>query len=61
MEHELNKLKEVRKNDLDEPFTFPNHPVFQKKIAGFLAEKTTWTLREILDKLENIYSRYIGI
>lgn len=33
VEHELNKLKEVRKNDLDEPFTFPNHPVFQKKIA----------------------------
>lgn len=26
-----------------------------------MAEKTTWTLREILDKLENIYSRYIGI
>lgn len=33
VEHELNKLKEIRQKDLDEPFTFPNHPIFQKKIA----------------------------
>ena len=35
LQSELSKLKAAREKDLDEPFTFPNHPVFQKRIAVF--------------------------
>ena len=33
LENDLEQLKILSKRDLDEPFVFPNHPVFQEKIA----------------------------
>jgi 2-oxoglutarate dehydrogenase complex dehydrogenase (E1) component-like enzyme len=30
-------------------------------MQGFLADKTTWTLREIMQKLQGIYSDKMGI
>jgi 2-oxoglutarate dehydrogenase complex dehydrogenase (E1) component-like enzyme len=53
---------------LDEPFTFPNNPTFYDRIAvsaylmqGFISEKQEWTLREILHRLQFIYSNKTGL
>lgn len=61
LQHELNKQNVFKEQDLDVPFTIPTHPIFYKRIAGFLAEKTTWTLREIQERLKSIYSNKIGV
>jgi 2-oxoglutarate dehydrogenase complex dehydrogenase (E1) component-like enzyme len=61
LEHDLNRLKIMNEKELDVPFTFPSNPIFHEKIACFLGEKSEWTMREIHERLQKIYSDKAGL
>lgn len=61
LDSDLEKHRIIDKKEFDEPFSFPNDSIFQEHVASFLGEKDRWTLREILERLENTYSGKTGI
>ncbi|KRX04945.1 hypothetical protein PPERSA_06579 [Pseudocohnilembus persalinus] len=49
----------ITESQLDQPFTIENGE-YLKEISFFLSEKSQWTLREIVEKLDKIYCGEIG-